>query len=154
MSELSRFVYVIHIRTTPQKLWDALTQPELTKLWWCETWQDCAWEQGAEWKNMTPDGRIADSGEILEIEPPHRLVLTWQNQFVPDLKPEGHSKLTYEIQPEGEGVILTLTHEMARDKSKLIEAISQGWPGLLSSLKSMLETGKPLIETTKWPEGM
>lgn len=151
---LSRFVYVIHIRTSAEKLWDALTKPELTKLWWCETWQDCDWKPGAEWKAMAPDGRIADSGEILEIDPPNRLVLTWQNQFLSDLKPEGHSKLTYEIEAAGEGVKLTLTHEMARDKSKLIEAVSQGWPSLLSSLKSMLETGKPLIETTKWPEGM
>ncbi len=149
----SRFVYVIHIRTSPEKLWDALTKPELTRLWWCEVWQDCTWEKGADWNAMTPDGRVADAGKILEIDPPNRLVLTWQNQFVAELKPEGHSTLTYEIKPEGEGVILTLTHEMAREKSKLIEAVSQGWPALLSSLKSMLETGTPLIETTKWPEG-
>ena len=151
---VSRFVYVIHIRTTAEKLWDALILPEHTRLWWCETWQDCDWIKGAAWKAMTPDGRIADSGEILEIDRPNRLVLTWQNQFLDELRPEGHSKLSYEIEPAGDGVKLTLTHEMARDKSKLIEAVSQGWPSLLSSLKTYLETGTPLIETTKWPEGM
>jgi uncharacterized protein YndB with AHSA1/START domain len=98
---------------------------------------------------------VADSGKIVESDAPRRLVLTWENQFLPELKAEGHSKLTYEIEPqEGGSVKLTLTHEMDRPDSKLIEATSGGWPPLLSSLKSLLETGEPLIETTKWPKEM
>lgn len=151
---ISRFVYVIHIRTTPEKLWAALTQPEFTKRWWCETWQESAWKPGAAWRTMIPDGRVADAGEIKVYDPPKKLVLTWQNQFLPDLKVEGHSTLTYEIEQAPSSVKLTLIHEMAREKSKLIDAVTEGWPSLLSSLKSMLETGEPLAETTKWPEDM
>ncbi len=150
----SCFVYVTYIRTTPEKLWAALTQPEFTRLWWCETWQDCAWIEGADWTAMIPDGRIADSGKIIEIDPPRRLVLTWENQFVPDLKAEGHSTLTYVLERAGDSVKLTLTHEHPKPGSALIGAVSEGWPHLLASLKSMLETGSPLAETTKWPEGV
>lgn len=150
----SRFVYVIHIRATPEKLWAALTQPEFTRRYWCETWQESGWTPGASWRNMIPDGRVGDAGEIKVYDPPKRLVLTWQNQFVPELKAEGHSTLTYEIAPTDGAVKLTLTHEMARKDSKLIDAVSNGWPPLLSSLKSLLETGEPLAETVKWPKGV
>jgi uncharacterized protein YndB with AHSA1/START domain len=150
----SRFIYVIHIRTTPEKLWAALTQPEFTRRFWCETWQESDWTPGASWRAMIPDGRIADSGEIKIYDRPRKLVLTWENQFLPELKAEGHSMLTYELEQMPSSVKLTLTHEMARKDSKLISAVSQGWPPLMSSLKSMLETGEPLPETAKWPEGM
>lgn len=149
----SRFVYVTYIRTTPEKLWQALLEPEFTRKYWAECWQDCAWQQGAEWKLMIPDGRIGDQGRILEIDPPRRLVLTWSNEFVPEMKAEGESRLTYELEPLEASVKLTLTHEMNRPDSKLIEATSSGWPHLMASLKSLLETGEPLVETTRWPEG-
>jgi uncharacterized protein YndB with AHSA1/START domain len=150
----SRFVYVIHIRTTPEKLWAALTQPEQIRRYWAATTQESTWKPGDPWRAMIPDGRVADSGKIIESDPPRKLVLTWENQFLPELKAEGHSTLTYELEQMPSSVKLTLTHEMAREKSKLIDAVSQGWPSLISSLKSMLETGDPLEETTKWPEGM
>jgi uncharacterized protein YndB with AHSA1/START domain len=150
----SRFVYVIHIATTPEKLWAALTQPEFTKRYWCETWQESGWKPGASWKAMIPDGRIADAGEIKVYDKPKKLVLTWENQFIPEMKAEGHSTLTYELEQMPSSVKLTLTHEIALAKSKLIDAVSQGWPSLMSSLKTMLETGEPLSETTKWPKGM
>lgn len=150
----SRFVYVTHIRTTPEKLFAALTQPDFTRRYWCETWQESTWTPGASWRAMIPDGRVADSGRIIECDPPRKLVLTWENQFLPELKAEGHSTLTYELEQMPSSVKLVLTHEMARAESRLIDAVSQGWPSLLSSLKSLLETGEPLAETTKWPEGM
>lgn len=149
----SRFVYVTYIRTTPEKLWAALTEPDLTRLWWCETWQDCTWTKGASWTAMIPDGRIADSGVILEIDRPRRLVFTWENQFVPEMKLEGHSTCTYDLEVVGDSVKFTLTYEIGLAKSLLIGAVSEGWPHLLASLKSLLETGKPLAETAKWPEG-
>jgi uncharacterized protein YndB with AHSA1/START domain len=149
----SRFVYVTYIRTTPEKLWQALTLPEFTRQYWAETWQDCDWKPGASWKLMIPDGRVGDSGEILKIDPPRKLVLSWRNEFKPELKPEGYSRLTYELEPEGESVKLTLMHEIDVPDSKLIDAVSNGWPHLLASLKSLLETGEPLVETRKWPEG-
>ena len=152
---MSRFVYVTYIRTTPEKLWEALTQPEFTRQYWASTWQESDWTPGSSWRAMIPDGRVADSGEIVEVDHPRRLVLTWQNQFVPGMKEEGHSRLTYELEPVPPATVkLTLTHEMDREKSQLIDAVSQGWPHLLASLKSLLETGEPLEETQPWPEGM
>lgn len=149
----SRFVYVIYIRTTPEKLWQALLEPEFTRQFWAECWQDCDWQPGSTWKLMIPDGRVGDSGKILEIDPPRRLVLSWTNEFMPELKEEGESRLTYELEQVGESVKLTVTHEMDRPGSELINQVSQGWPHLLSSLKSLLETGESLVETRKWPEG-
>jgi uncharacterized protein YndB with AHSA1/START domain len=147
------FVYVTYIRTTPEKLWAALTQPEFTKQYWAETWQESDWKPGSDWRAMIPDGRIADKGKILEVDYPKRLVISWANEFQPDLKAEGATRVTYELEPEGSAIKLTLTQESPVKDSKLIGAMSQGWPHLLASLKSMLETGKPLIESTKWPEG-
>ena len=86
----SRFVYVTYIRTTPQKLWQALIDPEFTRRFWIETWQDCEWEPGASWRIMTPEGRVADSGEIVEIEPQRRLVLTWRHELKAELREEGY----------------------------------------------------------------
>ena len=150
----SHFQYAIYIRTTPEELWYALTAPAFTRQYWAETWHDCQWHVGASWKLMTPDGRIGDAGEVVEIDPPRRLVVSWQNQFMPELKVEGHSRATFELEPVGESVKLTITHEIDRPDSKLIAGVSTGWPHILSSLKSLLETGKPLVETTKWPEGV
>ena len=154
MSESSRFVYVTYIRTTPEKLWQALIDPEFTRRYWAETWQESEWKAGSPWRIMIPDGRVADSGSIVEIELHKKLVIAWQNQFQPELREEGFSKLTYEIEKLEESVKLTVTHEMDRPNSKLIDATSQGWPMILASVKSLLETGESLVETRKWPEGM
>jgi uncharacterized protein YndB with AHSA1/START domain len=150
----SRFVYVTYIRTTRQKLWQALFDPEFTRKYWCETWQDCEWKAGASWRLMIPDGRIGDSGEIVEIEPERRLVLTWRNEFKPELRAEGYSRLTYELEEMGESVKLTLIHEIDKGDSKLIDAVSNGWPHILASLKSLVETGESLEETRRWPKGI
>lgn len=150
----SRFVYVTYIRTTPEKLWQALREPEFTRQYWAETWQECEWKQGASWKIMIPDGRVGDSGEVLEIVPNRRLVLSWRNEFVPEMRVEDYSRLTYELEPLGDSVKFTLIHEMDKPDSKLIEAVSTGWPHILASLKSLLETGESLEETRHWPEGI
>ena len=150
----SRFVYVTYIRTTPEKLWKALIDPEFTRRFWNETWQDCEWKPGATWRLMIPDGRVADAGEVVEIEPQRRLVLRWRNEFMPELREEGYSRMTYEIEKKGESVKLTVIHEMERGGSKLIDAVSGGWPMILSSLKSLLETGQALEDTKRWPKGM
>jgi uncharacterized protein YndB with AHSA1/START domain len=150
----SRFVYVTYIRTTPEKLWQALLDPEFTRRYWCETWQESEWKPGAAWRIMIPDGRVGDSGEILEFDPPRRLVRTWRNEFHPELRNAGDSRLIYELEKLGDSVKLTLTHESDTPNSKLIEATSSGWPHLMASLKSLLETGEPLEETRHWPKGM
>ncbi|MDH7797203.1 MULTISPECIES: SRPBCC family protein [unclassified Beijerinckia] len=150
----SRFVYVTFIRTTPAKLWQALIDPQFTRRYWAETWQDSTWQPGASWKLMIPDGRVGDAGEIVEIEPEKRLVISWRNEFQPELKEEGFSLLTIELEQQGEMMKLSLVHEMQRDGSKLIEGVASGWPLILASLKSLLETGESLEATRKWPEGM
>jgi uncharacterized protein YndB with AHSA1/START domain len=149
----SRFVYVTYIRTTPAQLWRALIDPAFTKQYWAATWQESSWLPGASWKIMIPDGRVGDSGEIVVCEPHRKLVLTWKNEFMPELAAEGYSQLTYELELVGDSVKLTLTHDMNRPESKLIDAVSQGWPHILASLKSLLETGESLAETRNWPEG-
>jgi uncharacterized protein YndB with AHSA1/START domain len=150
----SRFIYVTYIRTTPKKLWQALISPEFTRRYWMETVQDCEWKKGATWKLMIPDGRIADSGKVIEIKPAHRLVLAWRNEFRTRLRAEGYSRMTYELEKQGDSVKLTVIHEMKKSGSKFIEAISCGWPMILSSLKSLLETGESLKETSQWPKGV
>ena len=150
----SRFVYVTYIRTTPEKLWEALLDPEFTRQYWCETWQDCEWKVGASWRLMIPDGRVADAGEVLEIVPHKKLVMSWRNEFKPELREEGYSRLTYELEQLGESVKLTVLHEIDKADSKLIEAVSNGWPGIISSLKSLLETGESLLVSRHWPKGV
>jgi uncharacterized protein YndB with AHSA1/START domain len=149
----SQFVYVTYIRTTPEKLWQALIEPEFTRQFWAETWQESEWKPGASWRIMIPDGRVADTGEILEFEPYRRIVLTWRNEFKPELRAEGHSRLTYELEPQQDSVKLTVLHEIDKTGSKFIQAVSQGWPPILSSLKSLLETGEALEVTRRWPKG-
>jgi uncharacterized protein YndB with AHSA1/START domain len=146
----SRFVYVTYIRTTPEKLWQALLDPEFTRRWWCETWQDSEWKPGASWRIVIPDGSASDSGEVVEIVPNQRLVLKWRNEFRPELREEGFSRMTCELQPMGESVKLTIIHEIDRPDSKFIEAVSGGWPLILASLKSLLETGESLEQTRRW----
>ena len=150
----SRFVYVTYIRTTAEKIWQALIDPEFTRRYWVETWQESEWKPGASWRLMVPDGRVADSGEVVEIDPPRRLVLTWQHHLESELTAEGHSRMTYELAPQGEAVKLTLIHEIDRPNSKLIEQVSNGWPMVFASLKSLLETGESLEASRHWPKGM
>jgi uncharacterized protein YndB with AHSA1/START domain len=146
----SEFVYVTYIRTTPEKLWRALMEPEFTRKFWMETIQESAWTPGAPWSIVGPDGRVCDSGSVVEIEPRRRLALDWRNELFPALTAEGYSRLTYELEERGEAVKLTVTHAMDKSESKFIAAVSTGWPAILSSLKSLLETGESLEETRHW----
>ena len=147
-----KFVYVTYIRTTKEKLWDALTKPEFTRAYWYGTTHETDWKPGSSWKLMIPDGRVADSGTVLESEKPDRLVLSWRNEFMPELRAEGYSRATFQLETMGEGVKLVVEHEIDRAGSKFIEGVSSGWPLILSSLKSLLETGKSLEETRQWPK--
>jgi uncharacterized protein YndB with AHSA1/START domain len=103
---------------------------------------------------MAPNGRVADAGEVLEIAPQRRLVLSWRHELMPALREEGFSHMTYDIEQQGETVKLALVHEMDKPNSKFIADVSTGWPIILASLKSLLETGESLEATRKWPEGM
>src|SRR5262249_19554163 len=112
--------------------------------YWFNMHQESEWKAGSPWKMVFSDGRVADAGEILESDPPRRLVIKWRNEFRPELMAEGWSRCVYEIEPDGETVKLTITHSIEKDRAQLIEAVSGGWPKILSSLKTFLETGTPL----------
>ena len=142
----STFVYVSYIRTTPEKLWSALTDPEFMKQYWFGTHCESGWTPGSAWKMVHPDGTITDAGEIVEAEPPRRLVIRWQNQFKPELKAEGESLCTMEIEPSGTAVKLSITHTIECEPSKFIAAVSGGWPKIISNLKSLLETGAAVLK--------
>ncbi len=143
MSEATRshFVYVTFIWTTPARLWEALTDPAFIRQYWFGVTVECAWKKGSPWKLVFPDGRPADTGELLEFDPPRRMVLRWRNEWNPELEAEGPSRCTFELEPAGGAVKLTITHEIDRPDSKFIHAVSGGWPKVLSNLKSLLETG-------------
>jgi uncharacterized protein YndB with AHSA1/START domain len=143
----SRFVYITYIRTTREKLWEALTTPEFMKQYWFGVTAETDWKPGSSWKLILPDGRVADMGEILEAEPPARLVIKWRNEFRPELKAEGYTRCTMDIEQDGEVAKLTIVHECDVANAKVIEAVSGGWPRILSNLKSLLETGRVLQET-------
>lgn len=136
-----RYVYVTYIRTTPEKLWDALRKPEFTRQYWFGITHESSWEKGASWKMVFPDGRVTDMGEVVEIDPPRRLVLKWRNEFMPDLKAEGYSQCVFDIEPQGSVCKLTISHEIEGEHTKFIQAVAGGWPKVLSGLKSLLETG-------------
>ena len=146
-SSASKFVYVTFIRTTPERLWSALTSPEFTRQYWFGILCESEWQAGSSWQLKFQDGRIADAGEIVEAERPKRLVIKWRNEFRPELKAEGYSLCTMDLEPRGEAVKLTITHEMEQPGSKFIEAVSNGWPRILSNLKSLLETGEVALKS-------
>jgi len=137
----STFVYVTYIRTTPQKLWSALTDAAFMQQYWFGMHCESQWTAGSPWKLVSEDGQVWDAGEIVEAEPPRRLVIRWRHQNKPELTAEGDSLCTMELEPIGGAVKLSITHTIEREPSKFIEAVSRGWPKILSNLKSLLETG-------------
>lgn len=141
----STFAYATYIRTTPDKLWSALTDPQSMRRYWFGMVFDCAWKQGSPWKMDFPDGRACDTGEILEIEPQKRMVIKWQNVWNPELKAEGPSRCTIELEPFGEAVKLSITHEIDLPQAKLMTAVSGAWPMIVANLKSLLETGELVL---------
>jgi len=142
----STFLYVSYIRTTQQRLWSALTEDsQFMKQYWFGVHCVSAWRAGAPWKMVHPDGSVSDAGEILEAEPPKRLVIRWHHEKRPELKAEGDSRCTFELETIGSAVKLSITHTIERESSQLINAVSGGWPKILSNLKSLLETGDVVL---------
>jgi uncharacterized protein YndB with AHSA1/START domain len=148
----STFVYVTYIRTTPEKLWSALTDEEFMKQYWFGMHCESQWTAGSSWKMVSGDGRIFDDGEIVESEPPKRLVIRWQHQIAPELRAEGESRCTMELESSGEAVKLSITHTIEREPSKFIAAVSGGWPKIISNLKSLLETGSIVLTPKDFPK--
>ena len=142
--EKSRFVYVTYISTTPAKLWQALIDPEFTARYWQhENVSD--WKRGSRWEHHRSGKRkILDLvGKVIESAPPRRLVLSWADP-ADEAREEKHSKVTIEIQPFRGVSRLTVTHDDLEPGSDMLQGITDGWPKVLASLKSLLEAGQPL----------
>lgn len=137
------FVYTTYIKTTPEQLWHALTDTEFTLSYWfgCSLTSD--WKAGSPMQ-MHLDGKVVNECVILESDPPRKLSYSWHSVYDPDLIKERPSRVTFVLEPAGASVKLTVTHEDFDEGSKTLPSISGGWPLVLSSLKSILETGKPL----------
>ena len=142
----STFHYVTFIRTTPETLWSALTEDaEFMKQYWFGVYCESEWRPGSSWKMVHADGSVSDAGEIIEAERPKRLVIRWRHRRNPELAVEGDSLCTMELEPLGAAVKLSIIHTIERDPSKLIAAVSGGWPKIVSNLKSLLETGAVVL---------
>ena len=146
MSE-PKFVYVTYIATTPEKLWRALTEGAFTERYWFGTRIESDWSPGAR-VTLWRDNAVSDSGEVLEYEPHRRLSYTWQVEFHEEFRRERPSRVTFEIEPVGAELKLTVTHDRFEPGSKVHAAVSNGWPMVLASLKSLLETGGSLALTS------
>jgi uncharacterized protein YndB with AHSA1/START domain len=142
----SNFVYVTYIRATPERVWSALTDSQFMKEYWFGVHFRTEWKAGAPWQMIYSDGRVTDTGEIVEFDPPKRMVLKWRNEFRPELKAEGYGQCEIEVEPVAGAVKLTITHSIDQPQSKLIEAVSGGWPKIMSNLKSLLETGELVLQ--------
>jgi uncharacterized protein YndB with AHSA1/START domain/DNA-binding transcriptional ArsR family regulator len=151
------FVYVTYINTTPEELWQALTNPAFIRRYFADTGPESDWTVGSpvRWK-MRPDGEFLDWDQVvLESEPSRRLSYTWHtyepemaemfgwsDEKLAELRKEPRSKVTVEIEPAGAAVKLTVTHDSFAPGSLMLESISQGWPVILSNLKTLLETSR------------
>ncbi len=144
--EKPEFVYVTYISTSPEKLWNALIDAKMTKKYWQhENVSD--WKPGSRWEHRRSDKErtLKLVGKVIESSPPRRLVLTWA--FPADETSEDkQSRVTFEIEPVGDVVRLTVTHDRLEPGSEMLQRITMGWPKVLSSLKSLLEGGRALPE--------
>lgn len=146
----STFAYVTYIRTTPEKLWAALTSDtRFMQQYWFGCHCVSEWTAGSSWKMVRADGTVCDAGEIVESHPPRRLVIRWRHEARPELKAEGDSLCTMELESSGSAVKLAITHTIERESSKLITAVSGGWPQILSNLKSLMETGEITLQSAR-----
>ena len=138
------FIYVTYIETTPEKLWHALTDGDFTQRYWFGARLRSDWKVGSSFEMVRSDGAVSDAGKVVEFDPPRRLAYTFVNQS-DKYKNEFPALATFDLEPYGKLVKLTLTHRrLCRRQQVLLDGISKGWPAILSSLKSILETGKPL----------
>ena len=139
-----KFVYVTYIATTPEKLWQALTDGEFTRKYWGGRRIQSDWKVGSPVKHVRQDGGIDWQGEVLKTERPRVLSYTFHMQISDQHRRDRPSRVTFELQPIGALVKLTLTHDDFESEKATFETTRHGWPAIMSSLKSLLETGSPL----------
>ena len=136
-------IFEIYIKTTPERLWKAITDPELRARYDFGASIDSDWEPGSRYEMSARDGTVTlGEGEILEVDPPRRLVHTLVALWSDEVKREGTSRITWEIRPTGDSCRLTVTHDELCEEAD--EELYGGWPRILSGLKTLLETGETL----------
>jgi len=135
------FIYTTYIKTTPEKVWTAITNPEFTRQYWGGYENVSDWKKGSDWKHAdTKSGDVRITGKVLESNPPKRLVLSWADPA----DTADDSRVTFEIDTAGDMVRLNIIHGNFKPGSGMAGKVAMGWPLVLSSLKSMLETGKAI----------
>jgi uncharacterized protein YndB with AHSA1/START domain len=136
-------VFEIYIRATPQQVWEAITDPEIRARYNFGAFIDSDWSQGSHFEMVAPNaGRPLGEGEILEVDPPRRLVHSMHALWGLDVETEGTSRVTWDIEPIADSCRVTVTHDQLREGAN--EQLYGGWPMILSGLKTWLETGQEL----------
>jgi uncharacterized protein YndB with AHSA1/START domain/DNA-binding transcriptional ArsR family regulator len=139
MADKPNFVLQTYIRTTQQALWDALTKPEVTQQYYYGGRIETTLKPGGPFRYRGPDGNVLLDGEVIEIDPINRIVSTFIPSWAENSQP---TRVTFELEPVGEAVKFTITHH---DYEKANAGIDTGWPVVVAGLKTLLETGKPLV---------
>lgn len=148
-------VYTIYIASTPEKVWQALTSAELSKLYFFGNSVEVDLRVGGAFIVRTPDGALHISGEVIECDPPRKLTVTFNVNWPELIEKLGPTLVSYQIEQSGESVKLTLVQSQDRVLSDdILSGGRSGWPAILSSLKSVLETGKPLTVQMAPPQRM
>jgi len=135
-------VFEIYIKTTPERLWEAITDPEMRSKYSFGVRVTSDWAPGSRYESSHPAGVAIAEGENLEVDPPHRLVQSMVALWSDEVKSEGTSRVTWEIEPVGDSCRLTVTHDELREGAN--DELYGGWPMILSGLKTLLETGERL----------
>jgi uncharacterized protein YndB with AHSA1/START domain len=148
-------VYTIYIASTPEKVWQALTSAEFSTKYFFGNSVEVDLRVGGAFIVRTPDGALHISGEVFECEPPRKLTVTFNVNWPELIETLGPTLVTYEIEPAGDAVKLTMTEQHDRPLSDdILSGGRQGWPAILSSLKSLLETGQPMVIKMAPPQRM
>jgi uncharacterized protein YndB with AHSA1/START domain/DNA-binding transcriptional ArsR family regulator len=140
-----KHVYEIYIRTTPEKLWQAIIDPAFTRQYFYEQTVESSWKQGSSYVHHAPDGSVRIEGKVIEIDPPRRLVHTFSCPAKAETKEDRASRVTWLIEKRGDACKLTLTHDDFDGETATYKSVGDGWNPILSGLKTLLETGKPLV---------
>ena len=148
-------VYTIYIAASPEKVWQALTSAEFSRKYFSGFAIEADLKIGGDFIARAPDGSVHIGGEVIESDPPRKLTVTWNVNWPALLEKLGPTLVTYEIEPAGDVVKLTMLQSHDRDISDdILSGGRTGWPAILSSLKSLLETGQALTIKMAPPERM
>ncbi len=137
-------VYEVWIRTTPERLWRAITDGEWTRRYFHHTRIESTWRPGSSVIYWMDGNEVAVEGEVLECDPPRRLSITWGVRYNDEMAKEASSRVTYEIEAHDAMCLLRVIHDRFPEGSQVAPNVAEGWPAILSNLKTLLETGVPM----------